>query len=70
MVGEIEMDSFYGTCKFCGQMKMVDAADEEDANVKVTNSCTLPRCQTDEKKKTDQDFNYTDMWRRGGKTRV
>ena len=51
MDGEIEMDSFYGTCKFCGQMKMVDAADEEDANVKVTNSCSCPDARLMRKRK-------------------
>ena len=42
MVGEIEMQTLYGVCRYCGEQRIVNAADQEDANYKVTNQCTCP----------------------------
>ena len=36
------MDGTYGTCRFCGQTRMVVAADQQDADIKVSGSCTCP----------------------------
>ena len=50
MVGAVEMDSLYGTCRYCGQMKMVKAADKQDADIKVTKECTCPDARLERKR--------------------
>lgn len=42
MIGEVEMEALYGACQFCGEQQIVNAADQADANIKVTNKCTCP----------------------------
>lgn len=39
MVGEIEMASHEGICKYCGSMQPILAADQTDANIKVSEHC-------------------------------
>lgn len=39
MVGEIEMDYMNGVCKGCGQVIIVEAADQQDADIKATDRC-------------------------------
>lgn len=50
MIGEIEMESIYGTCRFCGQTQMIEAADQQDADIKVTKLCTCPDARLARKK--------------------
>lgn len=68
MVGSIEMDNIHGTCKYCGQMKIVQAADEEDANLKVTRSCTCPESRL-ERKRTQIRNTIMDLCGAGGAQR-
>ena len=36
------MQTLYGACRYCGEQRIVNAADQEDANNKVTNQCVCP----------------------------
>ena len=51
MVGEIEMQTLYGACRYCGEQRIVNAADQEDANNKVTNQCACPDAMFHRKKR-------------------
>ena len=50
MIGETEMESMYGTCRFCGQTRMIEAADQQDADIKATRLCTCPDARLARKK--------------------
>ena len=39
MVGMIEMANFEGVCKYCGNMQPILAADQIDANLKISETC-------------------------------
>lgn len=50
MIGETEMESMYGTCRFCGQTQTIEAADQQDADIKATRLCTCPDSRLASKK--------------------
>lgn len=48
MVGEIEMMTLEGVCRYCGNMQPVMAADQIDADNKISEACS---CGGEEKEK-------------------
>lgn len=56
MIGEVEMENMYGTCRFCGQQKIVSAADQADADIKATNECTCPDAVLNKKRKRVTEY--------------
>ena len=45
------MESITGTCRYCGQMKIVEAEGKEDADERVTIDCSCPGGELERKKK-------------------
>lgn len=39
MVGEIEMYTHQGVCRYCGEIQPILAADQTDANIKISMEC-------------------------------
>ena len=51
MVGEIELETLYGACRYCGEQRIVNAADQQDADNKATNDCVCPDAMFHRKKR-------------------
>ena len=45
------MESMTGTCRYCGQTKIVTAESQEDADERVTVECSCPGGELERKKK-------------------
>ena len=46
-----KMESFTGTCSYCGQTKIVMAESQKDANERVTLDCSCPGAEMEQRKK-------------------
>lgn len=51
MVGMIEMQTYEGVCQYCGEIRPVMAADQTDANHKITADCACGGAQKAEQKR-------------------
>lgn len=65
------MQTLYGACRYCGEQRIVNAADQEDANNKVTNQCVCPDALFHKKKNANRRDDSGNLQRRSrGNKRV